>query len=42
VAKKNDGQFGSSIKPPMAIDYAIGEGAFIPNNAVWETMTGIA
>jgi hypothetical protein len=35
LGKKNDGQFGSSIEPLMPIDYAIGEGTFIPNNAVF-------
>ena len=35
MGKKNDGQFGSSIEPLMPIDYAIGVGTFIPNNAVF-------
>lgn len=35
LGKKNDGQFGSSIEPLMPIDYAIGVGTFIPNNAVF-------
>lgn len=34
LGKKNDGQFGSSIEPLMAIDYAIGVGTFRPNNAI--------
>jgi ankyrin len=34
LGKKNDGQFGSSIEPLMPIDYAIGVGTFVPNNAV--------
>jgi ankyrin repeat protein len=35
LGKKNDGSFGSSVEPLMAIDYAIGVGTFIPNNAVF-------
>jgi ankyrin repeat protein len=35
LGKKNDGQFGSSIEPLMPVDYAIGVGTFIPNNAVF-------
>jgi ankyrin repeat protein len=35
LGKKNDGQFGSSVEPLMPIDYAIGVGTFIPNNAVF-------
>ena len=34
LGKKNDGVFGGSIEPLMAIDYAIGVGSFRPNNAV--------
>jgi uncharacterized protein len=34
LGKKNDGQFGSSVEPLMALDYAIGVGTFVPNNAV--------
>jgi hypothetical protein len=34
LGKKNDGSFGSSIEPLMPIDYAIGVGTFVPNNAV--------
>lgn len=34
LGKKNDGQFGSSIEPLMPLDYAIGVGTFVPNNAV--------
>jgi ankyrin repeat protein len=34
LGKKNDGQFGSSVEPLMPIDYAIGVGTFVPNNAV--------
>jgi ankyrin repeat protein len=34
LGKKNDGTFGGSIEPLMAIDYAIGVGTFRPNNAV--------
>jgi ankyrin repeat protein len=34
LGKKNDGQFGSSNEPLMPIDYAIGIGTFVPNNAV--------
>src|SRR5439155_304277 len=30
LGKKNDGQFGGSIEPLMAIDYAIGVGTFRP------------
>jgi ankyrin len=32
--KKNDGAFGASVEPLMPIDYAIGVGTFVPNNAV--------
>jgi hypothetical protein len=32
--KKNDGSFGSSVEPLMPVDYAIGVGTFVPNNAV--------
>ena len=31
---KNDGAFGSSTEPLMAVDYAIGIGTFRPNNAI--------
>jgi ankyrin repeat protein len=34
LGKKNDGSFGSSIEPLMPIDYAIGVGTFLPNNAI--------
>ena len=34
LGKKNDGSFGSSVEPLMPIDYAIGVGTFVPNNAV--------
>ncbi len=34
LGKKNDGSFGSSIEPLMPVDYAIGVGTFVPNNAV--------
>jgi ankyrin repeat protein len=34
LGKKNDGSFGSSIEPLMPIDYAIGVGTFVPNNAI--------
>ena len=34
LGKKNDGNFGSSVEPLMPIDYAIGVGTFVPNNAV--------
>lgn len=34
LGKKNDGQFGSSVEPLMPLDYAIGVGTFVPNNAV--------
>jgi ankyrin repeat protein len=34
LGKKNDGAFGSSVEPLMPIDYAIGIGTFVPNNAV--------
>jgi len=34
LGKKNDGAFGSSIEPLMPVDYAIGVGTFVPNNAV--------
>jgi len=30
----NDGAIGSSIEPLMPVDYAIGVGTFVPNNAV--------
>jgi ankyrin repeat protein len=34
LGKKNDGAFGSSIEPLMPVDYAVGVGTFVPNNAV--------
>ena len=34
LGKKNDGAFGSSIEPLLPVDYAIGVGTFVPNNAV--------
>jgi ankyrin repeat protein len=34
LGKKNDGAFGSSIELLMPLDYAIGVGTFVPNNAV--------
>lgn len=34
LGKKNDGNFGSSVEPLMPVDYAIGVGTFVPNNAV--------
>jgi ankyrin len=34
LGKKNDGNFGSSVEPLMAIDYAIGMRTFRPNNAI--------
>jgi ankyrin repeat protein len=34
LGKKNDGAFGASVEPLMPIDYAIGVGTFVPNNAV--------
>jgi hypothetical protein len=34
LGKKNDGPFGASIEPLMPVDYAIGVGTFVPNNAV--------
>src|SRR5439155_25304936 len=34
LGKKNDGSFGASVEPLMPIDYAIGVGTFVPNNAV--------
>lgn len=34
LGKKNDGAFGASVEPLMPIDYAIGIGTFVPNNAV--------
>jgi ankyrin repeat protein len=34
LGKKNDGSFGSSVEPLMPLDYAIGVGTFVPNNAV--------
>ena len=34
LGKKNDGNFGASVEPLMPVDYAIGVGTFVPNNAV--------
>ena len=34
LGKKNDGAFGSSVEPLMPVDYAIGVGTFVPNNAI--------
>jgi uncharacterized protein len=34
LGKKNDGAFGASNEPLMAIDYAIGVGTFRPNNSI--------
>jgi len=34
LGKKNDGNFGSSVEPLTPLDYAIGVGTFVPNNAV--------
>jgi uncharacterized protein len=34
LGKKNDGAFGSSVEPLMPVDYGIGVGTFVPNNAV--------
>src|ERR1044072_4869440 len=34
LGKKNDGALGSSVEPLMPVDYAIGVGTFVPNNAV--------
>ena len=34
LGKKNDGAFGASVEPLMPIDYAVGVGTFVPNNAV--------
>ena len=34
LGTKNDGAFGASTEPLMAIDYAIGIGTFRPNNAI--------
>ena len=33
LGKKNDGTFGASVEPLMPVDYAIGVGTFVPNNA---------
>jgi ankyrin repeat protein len=33
LGKKNDGAFGASVEPLMPVDYAIGVGTFVPNNA---------
>jgi uncharacterized protein len=34
LGTKNDGVFGASTEPLMALDYAIGVGTFRPNNAI--------
>jgi len=34
LGKKNDGAFGASNEPLMAVDYAIGVGTFRPNNSI--------
>ena len=34
LGKMNDGAFGSRNEPLMPIDYSIGVGTFVPNNAV--------
>src|SRR3989441_1884747 len=34
LGKKNDGAFGASNEPLMAIDYALGVGTFRPNNSI--------
>jgi ankyrin repeat protein len=34
LGKKNDGAFGASVEPLMPVDYAIGVGTFVPNNAI--------
>ncbi len=34
LGTKNDGAFGASTEPLMAVDYAIGIGTFRPNNAI--------
>ncbi len=34
LGKKNDGAFGASVEPLMPLDYAVGVGTFVPNNAV--------
>src|SRR5688500_5565301 len=34
LGKQNDGAFGASVEPLMPVDYAIGVGTFVPNNAV--------
>jgi len=34
LGKKNDGAFGVSVELLMPVDYAIGVGTFVPNNAV--------
>jgi ankyrin repeat protein len=34
LGRKNDGAFGASVEPLMPVDYAIGVGTFVPNNAV--------
>jgi ankyrin repeat protein len=47
LGKKNDGAFGASVEPLMPVDYAIGVGTFVPNNAIiyhkeaTELMTGL-
>ena len=39
LGKKNDGAFGASVEPLMPVDYAIGVGTFVPNNAALSTKT---
>ena len=34
LSAKNDGAFGASVEPLMPLDYAVGVGTFVPNNAV--------
>ena len=34
LGKKNDGAFGASVEPLLPVDYAIGVGTFVPNNAI--------
>jgi uncharacterized protein len=34
LGKKNDGAFGASVEPLMPVDYAVGVGTFVPNNAI--------
>ena len=32
--RRIDGAFGASVEPLMPVDYAIGVGTFVPNNAI--------